>query len=340
MYHIDIIGMRRKRNLKIVLTIIIVAIILTIVCIGYVLHNKNVAILASTNIVTEESMDNIIEEEQKNTHENIDTSEGEKENNQENKIEEEENNNSNNDNSSENKGEDNKEEENNSGNEVIAEEKNEEFINQIDNIYNGEEGKRVFLTFDDGPSETVTPKILDILDKYEIKATFFVLGCNVKNHPDIVKRAYDSGHYIANHGYSHKYSKIYKNTDSVLSEYNKTELAIREAIGNPKYSSNLFRFPGGAYGGPYEKIKKKARKELNKEGIAYLDWSALTYDAEGANTKEEIISNLKETMNGWNNVVILMHDAPDKKITYETLEDVIKYLQKKGYAFKNIYDLM
>ena len=62
--------------------------------------------------------------------------------------------------------------------------------------------------------------------------------------------------------------------------------------------------------------------------------------AAGADTKEEILCNLKETMNGWDNVVILMHDAPDKKVTYETLEDVIEYLQEKGYEFKNIYDLM
>lgn len=296
MYHIDIVGMRKRRNLKIVITIIIVSIILALFSVGYILHNRKVVMLASTNIVVEDT-DNIIAEEQKNTHENIDTN--------------------------------NKEEK----------DKNEEFIDKINNIYNGEEGKRVFLTFDDGPSEAVTPKVLDILDKYDIKATFFVLGCNVKSHPDIVKRAYESGHYIANHGYSHKYSKIYKDTNAVLEEYNKTEEAIRTAIGNSKYSSNLFRFPGGSYGGPYENIKKKARKELNKQGIAYLDWSALTYDAEGADNEKEVLTNLKETMNGWDNVVILMHDAPDKEITYKTLEAVIEYLQDKGYAFENIYDL-
>ena len=338
MYHIDIVGMRKRRNLKIVIAIIIVSIILALCSIGYIIHNRKVAMLASTNIVVEDT-DNIIAEEQKNTHENIDTDNKEEETKEEEKVE-------NNDNSSDKNNEvndSNKDESQESNtNPVVSEEKdkNKEFIDKINNIYNGEEGKRVFLTFDDGPSESVTPKILDILDKYDIKATFFVLGCNAKSHPDIVKRAYDSGHYIANHGYSHKYSKIYKNTSTVLEEYNKTEDAIRVAIGNPEYSSNLFRFPGGAYGGPYEKIKKKARKELNKQGIAYLDWSALTYDAEGADTKEEILCNLKETMNGWNNVVILMHDAPDKEITYKTLEDVIKYLKKNGYAFKNIYDLI
>ena len=300
MYHIDIIGMRKKRDLKIVYSIIIISIILAICCIGYILYNKKTTKLASnSNVITEEQTENIISEEQKNTAENVVTQKSEEEINAE-----------------------------------------KEFINQIKNIYNGEEGKRVFLTFDDGPSETVTPKILEILDKYDIKATFFVLGCNVKSHPEIVKQAYEAGHYIANHGYSHKYSKIYESADTVLQEYNKTESAIREALEDVTYSSHLFRFPGGAHGGPYEEIKEKARKKLNEEGVAYLDWSALTYDAAGADTKEEILCNLKETMNGWDNVVILMHDAPDKKVTYETLEDVIEYLQEKGYEFKNIYDLM
>ena len=300
MYHIDIIGMRKKRDLKIVYAIIIISIILAICCIGYILYNKKTTRLASSsNVINEEQTDNIISEEQKNTAENVVTEKSEEEINAE-----------------------------------------KEFINQINNIYNGEEGKRVFLTFDDGPSETVTPKILEILDKYDIKATFFVLGCNVKSHPEIVKQAYEAGHYIANHGYSHKYSKIYESADTVLKEYNKTESAIRGALEDVTYSSYLFRFPGGAHGGPYEEIKEKARKKLNEEGVAYLDWSALTYDAAGADTKEEILCNLKETMNGWDNVVILMHDAPDKKVTYETLEDVIEYLQEKGYEFKNIYDLM
>ena len=300
MYHIDIIGMKKKRDLKIVYSIIIISIILAICCIGYILYNEKTTKLASnSNVITEEQTENIISEEQKNTAENVVTQKSEEEINAE-----------------------------------------KEFINQIKNIYNGEEGKRVFLTFDDGPSETVTPKILEILDKYNIKATFFVLGCNVKSHPEIVKQAYEAGHYIANHGYSHKYSKIYESADTVLKEYNKTESAIREALEDVTCSSHLFRFPGGAHGGPYEEIKEKARKKLNEEGVAYLDWSALTYDAAGADTKEEILCNLKETMNGWDNVVILMHDAPDKKVTYETLEDVIEYLQEKGYEFKNIYDLI
>ena len=297
MNQIEIIGMRKNRDFRIVITIIILAIIGILVCSGIIIYNKYKAL--NTVASVEENTTEAVNDE-KNASEENGQREEEKSTNPDNK----------------------------------------EFISAIENIYNGKEGKRVFLTFDDGPSKDVTPHILDILDKYNIKATFFVLGNRVKMYPDIVKQEYEAGHYIANHGYSHKYSSIYKNVDSILKEYNKTEQAIREALGDETYSSNLFRFPGGSKGGPYEKIKKKARKELKEYGIAYLDWSALTYDAEGAKTKKEILSNLKETINGWNNVVILMHDAADKKITYETLEDVIKYLKKEGYEFKNIYDLM
>lgn len=297
MNQIEIIGMRKNRDFRIVITIIILAIIGILVCSGIIIYNKYKALNAVASV-------------EENT---IEADNNEKNAAEENEIKDGEN---------------------------SINPNNKEFISAIENIYNGKEGKRVFLTFDDGPSKDVTPHILDILDKYNIKATFFVLGNRVKMYPDIVKQEYEAGHYIANHGYSHKYSSIYKNVDSILKEYNKTEQAIREALGDETYSSNLFRFPGGSKGGPYEKIKKKARKELKEYGIAYLDWSALTYDAEGAKTKKEILSNLKETINGWNNVVILMHDAADKKITYETLEDVIKYLKKEGYEFKNIYDLM
>ena len=186
--------------------------------------------------------------------------------------------------------------------------------------------KIAYLTFDDGPSQTVTPQILDLLKKENIKATFFVLGSRVKVNPDIVKREYEEGHYIANHGYTHEYSKIYKSVDNVISEYNKTEKEIRKAINVDEYESHLFRFPGGSNGGIYAKLKSKAKKELNKKNISFIDWNALTNDAAGANTKKKLIKNLKSTVKNKNSVVILMHDASNKILTYETLPDVIKYL--------------
>ena len=311
---IEIVGMRKDRDKKIVFAIIIFSIIGIIVSLGFIFYNKHKIVEASaqnTNVITEEV----------SMSDNSANIEGKSDNAEDKEVS------------------NSQPSDDANGNKQISEDA-QKFIDSVKNIYNGTDGKRVFLTFDDGPTKEVTPHILDILDKYNIKATFFVLGTRVEQNPDILKREYDSGHYIANHSFSHKYSSIYKSADSVLEEYNRTENAIRVALGNNSYSSNLFRFPGGSYGGQYEKIKKEARKKLNENGIAYLDWSALTYDAEGAKTKDAILSNLKETINGWDNVVILMHDAADKKITYETLEDVIKYLQGKGYNFKNIYDIM
>lgn len=290
MHQIEIIGMRKKRDLKIVITIIILAIISIIICLFIIFINKkNNTKMTGANVNNENGINS-------NT---VETS-----------------------------------------NQDLNGFNTNKFMDTIDNIYNGEEGKRVFLTFDDGPTKEVTPHILDILKEYNIKATFFVLGTYVKKNPEIIKRAYDEGHYIANHGYSHKYGTIYKSADTVLEEYTKTEEIIKDALNDESYSSHLFRFPGGSHGGPYENIKKQARKKIKEEGIAYLDWSALTYDAIGVNSKDKILENLKSTINGWKNVVVLMHDSADKQITYESLEDIIKYLKKEGYAFKNIYDLI
>ena len=200
--------------------------------------------------------------------------------------------------------------------------------------------KVAYLTFDDGPSQTVTPQILDLLKQEDIKATFFVLGSRVKANPDLVKREYQEGHFIANHGYSHEYSQIYKSVDSVIDEYNKTETQIQKAIGIENYHSHLFRFPGGSNGGKYAKLKSQAKEELHKHDISFIDWNALTSDAAGANTKEKLIENLKETVKNKKSVVILMHDASNKILTYETLPDVIKYLKDEGYSFDNFYSIM
>lgn len=213
-------------------------------------------------------------------------------------------------------------------------------VDNILNIYKNTGEKRVFLTFDDGPSKTVTPLILDLLKKENIKATFFLLGSRVEYNPDLVKRAYDEGHYIANHGYSHQYSSIYSSIDSILDEYNKTEQCIQKALGDSNYHSNLFRYPGGSNGGKYNKLKQEAKEVLKQNKIAYLDWNALSNDAAGAKTKEELINNIKSTVGGKSSVVILMHDASDKILTYETLPDVISFLREQGYKFETIYDII
>lgn len=208
----------------------------------------------------------------------------------------------------------------------------------MNNIYHSQE-KTVYLTFDDGPSKSVTPLILDLLKQENIKATFFVLGTRAKANPEVLRREYLEGHYIANHGYSHIYGDIYSSPQAVLDEYNKTRDIVREILGTD-YDGHLFRFPGGSTGGKYKTIKAEAKTLLNDNNIAYIDWNSLSSDAAGAKTKEAIIQNTIDTVGDKNSVVILMHDAGDKILTYEALPEIIKYLKEQGYSFKNFYSII
>ena len=209
----------------------------------------------------------------------------------------------------------------------------------ISHIYSSET-KRAFLTFDDGPSINTAP-ILDILKEQNIKATFFVLGVNVNYKPDMAKRIYEEGHYLANHGYSHVYSSIYSSPQSVLDEYNKCNDLVRNAIGVQDYNSHLFRFPGGLVGGKYADIKRQAKELLNENNIVNVDWNALNGDAEKQSPTEEFeMQRIEETTENKNSIVVLMHDAETKQATVNTLPKIIEYLRQQGYEFKNFYEII
>ena len=169
---------------------------------------------------------------------------------------------------------------------------------RMKNIYEptGDE-KVAYLTFDDGPSQNITPQILDILKNEDVKATFFVLGTRVEQCPELVRREYEEGHYIANHGYSHVYTSVYASTQSVLDEYNLTEEKIKAALEIPEYSSHLFRFPGGSEGGKYKNLKNEAKSLLEQNNIAFINWNCLTNDSVGNPTYESLINDFKITQN-------------------------------------------
>ena len=212
-------------------------------------------------------------------------------------------------------------------------------IENMNHIYSSDT-KRVFLTFDDGPSSN-TNQILDILNERGIKATFFVLGSNVEKKPEVVKRMYDEGHFIANHGYSHVYETIYQSPQAVLDEYNKCIQLVRDAIGEQEYNSHLFRFPGGLVGGKYADIKNQANDLLLQNNIVHVDWNALNGDSEMTNpTIEYEIQRIQETVGDKQSVVILMHDAQAKKVTVEALPSIVDYLQGQGYEFKSFYEII
>ena len=216
---------------------------------------------------------------------------------------------------------------------------NENSVAEIKAIYSSNE-KQIFLTFDDGPTKEITPQILDILKEEQVPATFFVLGSRVELNPDLVKREFEEGHYIANHGYSHSYSTIYSSVQSVMDEYNATERAIQEAIGMSDYHSYLFRFPGGSSGGRYHDLKAEAKQFLANNGIASTNWNCLNGDAEASGrTEQELLTRLYESQGNNTSLIILMHDAYDKQATVNTLREVITHYKSEGYTFKNFYDI-
>lgn len=215
---------------------------------------------------------------------------------------------------------------------------NENAKQEIKDIYYSDE-KQVYLTFDDGPSKDITPQILDILKEYDVKATFFVLGSRVELYPDTVKREFQEGHYIANHGYSHKYSEIYQSKDTVFQEFADCETSIKNALGRDDYNSYLFRFPGGSSGGYYSSIKAEARELFDSYGIAYTNWNCLTGDAENKTTKEACIEEMMNTKGDQNSIILLMHDANDKQQTVDALPEIIEYFKNEGYTFKNFYEI-
>ena len=214
----------------------------------------------------------------------------------------------------------------------------DEFINKVMNLANNDE-KVAYLTFDDGPTISVTPKILDILKSENIKASFFVIGKSVESHPEIVKRAYDEGHYIANHGYSHNNSMLYKSSESFINEIKKTDLAIGNAISIDNYCSHIFRFPNGFMAPMYKNEKQKAVSSLLEMNYAYIDWNCLNNDSIKKYTNQELLNNLKQSCKNKNTLVILMHDTKDANDSSLVLKDSISYLKSQGYIFKNFYEL-
>lgn len=210
---------------------------------------------------------------------------------------------------------------------------------KIANLSNETE-KIAYLTFDDGPNPTVTPKILDILKEENVKATFFVIGKQVDSYPEITKRAYEEGHFIANHGYAHNNATLYKNEQSFINEVKKTDLAIGNAIGKEDYCSHVFRFPNGFISPHYKSKKKQAVKLLEDMNYTYIDWNCLNHDSVKKYNKSQLLNNLKKTAKDKNTLVVLMHDTKDVSDSSTVLKDSIDYLKSNGYCFKNFYDIL
>ena len=204
------------------------------------------------------------------------------------------------------------------------------------------QSKRCYLTFDDGPTKNITPQILDALRKYNVKATFFQVGSYISSNTDMARRVYEEGHLIANHSYSHNYNNLYDTEEDFRSEIEKTQKLIN-SVGNENEGEafRLMRFPGGSYNaGDHASEKQAYKKTLKEMDFYYIDWNALNGDAEGkTKNAKELLEYLKKSMDGYNNLVVLMHDASTKQATADSLPSVIEYLTEQGYTFHRLDDI-
>jgi len=193
----------------------------------------------------------------------------------------------------------------------------------------------IYLTFDDGPSSSSTPKVLDILDKKGVKATFFVI-----NHDSsldyLIKREYDSGHTVALHSYTHNYGKIYSSKEAFYNDLSLISDKVEKITGE---KSMIMRFPGGGSNTVSKKYKKGIMSELTTEvvskGYHYFDWNISSGDAGGAKNSDDVYKNVINGLKKNRNNIVLMHDFSNSK-TVGALEDIIDYGLANGYRFDKI----
>lgn len=192
--------------------------------------------------------------------------------------------------------------------------------------------KVVYLTFDDGPSEN-TQAILDILDQYGAKATFFITGSHEECRP-LIKKAYEKGHTIGLHTYSHDYKQVYSSVDAYFEDLEKIGQVAEEEIG---YVPCFIRFPGGAsntVSADYTPgIMTELTRLVQEKGYQYYDWNISSGDG-AVSSADEIVQN--STTEKYHHVMLLFHDAATKDTTVEALPRVIEYYKNLGYEFRAI----
>ncbi|MCI1945227.1 polysaccharide deacetylase family protein [Clostridium luticellarii] len=199
------------------------------------------------------------------------------------------------------------------------------------NPYKKDGRKVVYLTFDDGPSANNTPKILDILDQYNIKATFFLIGENAEQNEELVKEEAAQGNVVGNHTYSHDMNYIYSDPKVFMEDIYKCQSVLSSILGK-NYNLKLVRFPGGSFG---DRLKP-FREELIENGYHYVDWNDLNGDAEHNNVSVENLIYTTKKYAIYDHLVVLMHDAPAKTTTVQALPAIIEYFKSQGYSFETL----
>lgn len=180
---------------------------------------------------------------------------------------------------------------------------------------------KVYLTFDDGPS-AYTNEILDILDRYEVKATFFVVGKEDEASREALRRIAEEGHTVGLHSYSHKYSDVYWSLDHFARDLEKLQDYVYQVTGQ---ESLFYRFPGGSSNTVSNIDLEECAAYLREKGITYFDWNVSSGDGgSGKLTVEELVENATKGIASRETSIILLHDAKEKTTTVEALPIIIE----------------
>ena len=202
--------------------------------------------------------------------------------------------------------------------------------------------KLVFLTFDDGPNNKITPQILDCLKERGVHATFFLVGNHLTDkHEDVLRRILREGHGIATHSLTHNYKKLYPgrvgNAKQIAYEAKKAEEYLQEYFG-PDFSCSVWRYPGGHQS--WKGLENGPDQALEKLGATWIDWNCLVGDAQPRSdrptTSQGQVDYVNKSLhqNKQTKVaVVLAHDADNKQLTADSLDMVIDYFEENGYSF-------
>jgi len=190
----------------------------------------------------------------------------------------------------------------------------------------------IYLTFDDGPHATYTKKILDVLKKYNVKATFFV---TCKGPDSLIVREHNEGHTVALHTASHNYKTIYSSIDGYFKDLNKVSDRVYRLTG---VKSKVIRFPGGSSNTVSKSYSRGIMSALSVEvverGYNYFDWNISSGDAGSTTSAKGVFNNVKNGLSKARGNVVLMHDI--KSYTANAIEDIIQYGLKNGYEFRKL----
>lgn len=180
---------------------------------------------------------------------------------------------------------------------------------------------KVYLTFDDGPSKQ-TEAVLDILDEYGVKATFFVVGKEGENVGKRLQMIYERGHTLGMHSYSHDYSDIYESMDAFRADFLKCKQYIYDATG---VETKVFRFPGGSSNRLGNMDMNLIVEFLKEQGVEYYDWNISSGDGGGTLMPVEVIvENCTKNIQKYDTSIILMHDSALKTTTVEALPQILE----------------